>query len=411
MWVNRDLSHIFAASSTLECVLVQGPRQVGKSSFLEHYAPGAPKLVILDDLALREGARSDPALFFTQHEPPVIIDEFNYAPILLPEIKSRIDAMRRHRRGEGEAGSGRVQPVFFLSGSNQIEIDMAVKESLAGRVSRFTLHGLSVAEVLSAFPAISIWDCLWRGGFPELYVRSELSPVSYLNDYISTFIERDIARSGGVSKIVEFLTVTKLLAARVGNICNKDAIANDAGVASKTVGEWSDVLQRTHIVYMLPPYSNNLNSRLSKSPKTYFIDTGLAARLQGHLSRESLIGAPQVGALFENLVVSEVIKTRAHRGLSFEVSFWRTRDGEEVDLVITWPSKVLLVEVKLAIQGNVAFTPPASVMKEFGADVQSLVVTFGGESLQLSKNSSRIPLAKLADFLSETEQGMLRDKR
>jgi hypothetical protein len=242
-------------------------------------------------------------------------------------------------------------------------------------------------------------------------VRSELSPVSYLNDYISTFIERDIARSGGVSKIVEFLTVTKLLAARVGNICNKDAIANDAGVASKTVGEWSDVLQRTHIVYMLPPYSNNLNSRLSKSPKTYFIDTGLAARLQGHLSRESLIGAPQVGALFENLVVSEVIKTRAHRGLSFEVSFWRTRDGEEVDLVITWPSKVLLVEVKLAIQGNVAFTPPASVMKEFGADVQSLVVTFGGESLQLSKNSSRIPLAKLADFLSETEQGMLRDKR
>jgi predicted AAA+ superfamily ATPase len=399
MWINRDLSYIFANGAQLESILVQGPRQVGKSSFLEYYAPGKPRLVVLDDLALRELADRDPALFLSQHPEPVIIDEFNYAPNLLPEIKRRIDSMRRKRRLEDEQGA-KVDPVFFLSGSNQIAIDMAIKESLAGRISIFTLCGLSVAEILAAYSTMSLWECLWRGGFPELYVRSDLSPVSYLNDYITTFVEKDIARSAGVSKLDEFLTVTRLLAARVGSIVNWESLANDAGVASKTVGEWSDILRRAHILYVLQPFSSNLNSRLIKSPKIYFIDSGLASRLQGHLSRDSMASSPQVGALFENLVVSELMKTRAYRGLSYELSFWRTRAGEEVDVVISWPGKVLLVEIKLAIQGDVRFTPPRSALNEFGSDVESIVVTFGGEQGLISPHTTRVPLANLADFVT-----------
>jgi predicted AAA+ superfamily ATPase len=399
MWIERDLAYFFGLQKTLESVLIQGPRQVGKSSFLERYAPGKPSLALLDDLALRQLAQRDPALFLSQRSGPVIIDEFHYAPNLLPEIKLRIDAERRRRR-DAPSPTTNVDPMFFLSGSNQIDIDRAVKETLAGRLSVFTMHGLSVAEALAFDPNLSTWDCLWRGGFPELYVRRELSPISYINDYISTFIEKDIARSGGVSKLEEFLTVTRLLAARVGNILNRDSVANDAGVASKTVGEWSDVLKRTHIIYLLPPFSGNLNSRLVKSPKVYFLDVGLAARLQGHLSRDAMIGSPQIGALFENLVVSEIIKTRAHRGLSYEVAFWRTRDGDEVDIVLSWPGKVLLVEAKLAIQGDVTFVPPSSVVNEFGPDVESLLVTFSGTQTRVTPHTTRLPISALADYLT-----------
>lgn len=415
MWIERDLGHIFEKKGLLESILIQGPRQVGKSSFLEHYAPGEPSLVELDDLAIRTTAERDPALFFSQHSPPIIIDKFHYAPQLLPEIKLRIDAARRERRNSKSSdvklSTGTFDSKFFLSGSNQIEIDLAVKETLAGRLNIFTLHGLSINEIMSNEPGIGLWNCLWRGGFPELYVRKDISPVGYLNDYISTFIEKDIARSAGILKLPEFLTVIRLLAARVGNVLNREGLANDAGVASKTVSEWVEMLGRTHILYLLPVFSNNLNSRLTKAPKVYFIDTGIASRLQGHISLEALKGSPQIGAIFENLVVSEAIKTRSNFGLSFEISFWRTRDGEEIDLILTWPGrpdKTLLVEIKLAIQSYVAFNPPRSALEEFGADVECMVVTFGGTKREISKHTTCVPLAEFAQVLVEREKAMLK---
>lgn len=398
MWIDRDLAGIFRNFALLEAVLVQGPRQVGKSSFLTEYAPGKPVLTQLDDLFLRSRAESDPALFFSQHQLPIIVDEFQYAPRLLPEMKRLIDDARRERRHNSRINTD-ISPQFFLSGSNQIDIDKAVKETLAGRVSIFTLHGLSVAELCSRLPDTSLWEFLWRGGFPELYVRPELSPISYLNDYIATFIEKDITRSGGITKINEFLTVTRLLAARVGAVLNRDSLANDAGVASKTVGEWIDVLERTHIAYLLPVYSSNINSRLTKAPKIYFVDTGLVSRLQGHLSRETVAGSPHVGALFENLVVAEVVKARDHRRLPIDLSFWRTRDGEEVDLVITWGTHRLLLEAKLAIQGAVDYAPPRSARNEFGPDCECVVVTAGGRREYVSGGVLRVPIFELTDYL------------
>ncbi len=400
MWIQRDLLHNLGRSDLLETVLLQGSRQVGKSSLLEHHLASPKKIAQLDDLSVRSRAQTDPALFFEQYPPPMIIDEFQYAPQLLPEIKSRIDEVRRLRRKAEPSAIGE-NVMFFLSGSNQIEIDKAIKESLAGRVSIFTLHGLSVGEILKHSPDVSLSQLMWRGGFPELYVRPTLSARDYLNDYVSTYIEKDIARSVGISKLEEFLTVVRLLAARVGSILNRDSLANDAGVAPKTVSEWVDVLVRTHIAYLLPVYSSNLNSRLTKAPKIYFLDTGLATRLQGHIAEESLLGAPQAGALFENLVVAEVIKARDNNRIPCDLSFWRTKEKEELDLVISYGQRRIFLEVKLAIQGVTSYTVPTSVRREFGDDTQVVLVTAGGEATPLSKSVRRVPLNALSTFLRQ----------
>lgn len=400
MWIERDLSEIFTKLGLLEAILIQGPRQVGKSSFLERYAPTPHALAVLDDLSVRTQANSDPALFFTQHPPPVVIDEFQYAPVLLPEIKLRIDHIRRLQRSSSGAAHQNLS-YFYLSGSNQIQIDQAVRESLAGRVSKFTLHGLSVHEIVRHFPKIQLPELLWKGGFPELYVRPEISPRSFLNDYISTFIENDIARSSGISKIDEFLTVVRLLAARVGGILNRDSLANDAGVASKTVSEWIDALARMHVMHLLPVYSSNLNSRLTKAPKLYFLDSGLATRLQGHLDVGTILGAPQAGGLFENLAMSEVVKARDHLSIPCELAFWRTKDGEELDLIVTHGGKRLFFEFKLAVQGNVSFQVPRGLIREFGEDITVAVVTAGGTAGFVSHNVLRVPIFELGQYLKE----------
>ncbi len=207
------------------------------------------------------------------------------------------DRLRRQQRCS-QATTRKIRSSFFLSGSNQIEIDQTVRESLAGRGSKFTLHGHSFNEIVWHFPEIQLPELLWKGGIPELYARPDISPHSFINVYISTFIENDIAKSAGISKIETFLTVARLLAARVGGILNRDSLGNDAGVVSKTVGEWIDILTRMHVLYLLPVYSANLNSRLTKAPKVYFLDSGLATRLQGHLDQGTILGAPQAGALF-----------------------------------------------------------------------------------------------------------------
>ncbi len=400
IWIKRHLSQILSPTGLLEVVLVTGPRQVGKSSILEHYAPRSPELIELDDLSLRTSAQKDPALFFSQHPPPVIIDEFQYSPNILPEIKRIVGGARRSRRDQTSSVSD-YSPLVYLSGSNQLEIDNESGESLAGRISIFRLHGLSVAESQQHLPDLSPWESIRRGGFPELYVRQDLSPISFLNDYISTFLEKDIARSGGVTKIDEFLLVTRLLAARAESILNRDGLVNDAGVASKTVGEWIEILTRAHLIYQLPVYSSNLNSRLTKAPKIYFIDTGLATRLQGHVSKDTILGSPQAGGLFENLVVAEVIKSKDHHLLPIDLSFWRTKDGEELDLILSSGEKHLLIEIKLAIQGEISFTIPRSISKEFQGRATCIVVTLGGKREALQQGITKVPLFELDSFIQE----------
>lgn len=398
MWINRDLSSQFLPYRGLEVAVVLGPRQVGKTSLLTRSQPDSLALISLDDLQLRSIARKDPALLLHGRPTPVILDEFQYAPELLPQIKLQVDATRLKNLNRGDASESLL---YLLSGSNQIEVDRALKESLAGRVSLFSLHGLSVNELSKLEHKITVDEMIFRGGFPELYRRPTLSPIDYINDYISTFIEKDISRSAGVTKLDDFMTVTRLAAARTSNIIEYSSLGRDAGVASKTVSEWLGVLERSRITMLLQPYSSNLNSRLIKSPKLYFMDSGIAARLQGHQNSLSILGSPQAGALFENLVVAEAIKTRDHFKRSWTFSFWRTKEQEELDLIVESSGRRLLVEVKLAIQNAAPIKFTSSLKREFGERITGWVVTLGGEPRSLSDTTLQVPITEFGSKLLE----------
>jgi uncharacterized protein len=308
VWFERDL----ARAPGLPARVLLGPRQTGKSSLLARLEPGAT-WVSLDDVQLRLQAEQDPALLLdiggSTAGRGIVLDEAAYAPNLFPEIKLRIDRARR---------AGEPEPEFWITGSNRVLLDGRVRESLAGRASYYILHSLSVAELGQA---ADLSDWLFRGGWPELYVRRELDPSRYLADYVTTFVEKDIAASGGVARLLEFHRVLRLLAARTGTILNATDIGQLVGVKGQTVSGWLDLLEQNAWFARLPPYQTNLSKRLVKSPKIYALDTGLAAHLQGWRAVEPLLLSPQAGPLFETLVFGELVRVRDHRQLSFAIYF------------------------------------------------------------------------------------------
>jgi uncharacterized protein len=293
MWIPRDLETGWLASRALPVRVLRGIRQAGKSSLLERVAPER-RLVSLDDLVERELATRDPALWLVQHPPPVTIDEVQYAPALFPELKRVVDQGRRERRRGGDPSP---MDVAWLTGSNAILLDREVRESLAGRASYATLHTLSVRELVraGAIEGATPAEVLLRGGWPELYVDRGLEPARYLDDFLLTYVERDIVGAAGIEKRGAFLQVLRLLAARTGLLQNASEVASLSAVQVSTVLGWIDVLERMLVVRRLPPWSSNLHKRLTKTGKLYFLDVGLSARLQGWRDLGSLLYAPQAG--------------------------------------------------------------------------------------------------------------------
>ncbi len=376
---------------------MRGPRQIGKSSLLLKMAPTPKSKVFLDDSNERIRATEDPEFLLSQLEFPLLIDEIQRAPELLFSIKKNIDQQRRKRI---ETNQPTKPASFRLTGSNQSEIDRAMQETLAGRISIFHLHGLSAHEIWAHDSEVTLKQLLFRGGFPELWVRPELNIISFLNDYISTFIEKDIARTAGVEKISAFMRVLHLLASRVGELLNYESIAKDAGVSGKSIKEWISLLERNGIIYVLKPYHSNLNKRLIKMPKVYFIDSGLCVRLQSHQEKETILSTPQAGHLFENFVVAEAMKTRDHFAKTWDLHFWRTKEKEEIDLIIESDAVMALIEIKLGSAKGSDFPVP----KTLGATkkkIKRAFVTATGNRTLHSDQIDIIPVKDFCDYLLE----------
>jgi hypothetical protein len=388
MWIERDISDSIQNNSD-PIQVIRGPRQCGKTSLLLHLDREFQE-VSLDDPSLRELAQNDPELFLRQFDTQkIFIDEAQYAPALFPSLKRMADLYKRENKGKR-------QTILRITGSNQILMDRNVKESLAGRASFFDMNTLSVAEILRARKT-NIQDILYTGGWPELHADKTRDIKKFLDDYINSYVEKDIVLAAGIQKSREFLKFVKLLAGRVGEIMDFSSFANDAGVDGKTIKEWVSVLERMRIIMLIMPFSSNLSSRLIKSPKVYFIDTGIVCRLQGWTAAAPILTSPQQGHLFENLVFSEIYKLNINYGLGWQIFHWRSRDGEEIDFVIQKdPGSFIFIEAKTSpVQSNQSSKYP-EFNKVFHQKQPPLFICHQEGAQILNGN---IPLAKLKEFL------------
>lgn len=395
IWIKRDISQIFQ-ENTDAIQILRGPRQCGKSSLILNLDLDFKELS-LDDPSLRELAQNDPELFLRQFDSQkLFIDEAQYAPALFPSLKRKADLYKRNPKNI-------PQTILRLTGSNQILMDRNIKESLSGRASFFDLNTLSIAEILAAKTS-SIQDILFKGGWPELHASANRDTKKYLDDYINSYIEKDIVLAAGIQKSREFLKFVRLLAGRVGGILDLSGLSRDANVDSKTIKDWISVLERMHIISLVMPFSSSLSSRLIKSPKVYFLDTGLACRLQGWTSAEPILTSPQQGSLFENLVFSEIFKLNNNYQLGWQIYHWRSREGEEIDFLIQKnPNEFIFIEAKVSAMKIRNLTEYPEVRKVFQKKLPEIIICHQeGEHIL----NQQVPVASLKKFLLNSSKTM-----
>lgn len=334
MWIERLLADTLTrAAAERPAVLVTGARQTGKSSLIQRVFP-EHRYVTLDATLEAAQAGENPAAFLDRHGEPVVIDEVQYAPELFRELKIRIDRDRSR--------CGR----FILTGSQTFPLMSGVRESLAGRLRLLTLSTLAAEELLcdGRFSREEVASLVGRGGYPELWTRPELDDREFLEDYVGTYLERDLRRIVAVREIAQFRRFLGLLGTRVGNLLNYADLSRTLGTSANTVKDWIAALEVSGLVFLVPPWFENLGKRLTKSPKLYFTDTGLARHLAG-LPRESLAASAFWGAYWENFVMSELLKRAAVRP-GRELFFYRDHNGLEVDAVISGERELVLLEIK-----------------------------------------------------------------
>lgn len=336
MWYKRDFNPIAVARTALPVKILKGPRQVGKTSLLEKI-PNI-SVIRLDDLATRQFIEQNPRLFLDRFAGSVLIDEAPLVGAIFPEIKRRVDEDRR---------LGRKSIDYWLTGSNQTLLRENTSESLSGRASYFDLNTLSIHEI----GEFNLERHLMRGGWPELLVSNELSATRYINDFISTFIDRDIVSAAGIERKSAFSKSLSLTAARQGMLMNYSEIAGLCGVDVTTVQSWLGLLAENGIVRIVEPYSSNLNKRLTKTPKIYFEDVSLAVRIQGWSEIKPLMVSLQFGFLLESIVLGEVTRFFASRGEKAVVYHVRSKEKVEVDFLVELPNqKFIAIEVKASPQ-------------------------------------------------------------
>lgn len=344
MWIKRDLLKFLQAhkDQNLPIKVLRGPRQVGKTSLLNHLK--THKLVLFDDLSIRNLAETNPSFFLDQFTGPLILDEATLAPQIFPEIKKRVDVERRCFQETGKP----ITLDIWITGSNQTLLQKAVRESLAGRANYYFLNTLSVHEWNSTFEKdFSLQEFFMRGGWPELHALPHLNAIHYLNDFISTFIEKDIVSAAGIEKKAAFSKALQLVSGRIGQLFNASDIAKNIGVDTTTVQSWISLFEQNGVLRLLSPYFTNLNQRLIKTPKIYFEDVGLAVRLQGWNQFEPILLSPYFGSLFENLVLSEITRFFLNRGEPPEIYFIRSKEQVEIDFLLQFPNqKFIAIEVK-----------------------------------------------------------------
>ncbi|PIR26202.1 MAG: AAA family ATPase [Deltaproteobacteria bacterium CG11_big_fil_rev_8_21_14_0_20_42_23] len=350
-------------------VTLTGPRQSGKSTLCQALFPNY-KYLNLEDLALREFASSDPVGFIHQNQGGVILDEIQRVPELCSQIQVCVDANKR--KGE-----------FILTGSHNLSVRQSINQSLAGRTAVLELLPFSLKERQN-FPSKDLQEILFQGFYPTIFDQNIEANV-FLADYIATYVERDVRDLENIRDLTLFKKFLGLCAGRVGQLVNLSNLSNEVGVSSTTLKSWLTILEATYVVYLLKPFYKNLNKRLVKMPKLYFYDTGLMAHLLGIRKKEQLINHPLQGALFENMMIGEMKKQIAHKGLQHELYFYRDSKGVEVDLIVDQGTKLLPIEIKMAQTYSSGFLKNKSMIeKDLSLPAAKWQVVYSGSTQQRS---------------------------
>lgn len=360
-YISRHMeSRVLELSRSYAAILLTGPRQAGKTTMLRRLAEKeniGRDYVTLDDLAERDMAKNDPALFLQLHKPPVLIDEVQYAPELFTYIKMYID--EHHTPG-----------AFWMTGSQIFRLMRGVQESLAGRVALLHISPMSQREITDA-PCVpfttdmeallarrdqmqpvttpELFARLWQGSMPGLVSGQFPDRNIFYSSYLSTYVERDVRELYSSVDALKFNRFITAVAARCSQLLNYKALADDADIDQPTAKNWVNILETLGIIFQLHPYSNNVLKRTIKTPKVYFYDTGLVCYLTRWSSPEVAESGAMSGALLENFAVSEIMKGYQNAGLEPYLYFYRDRDAKEIDVILEGDGKLCPLEIKKTV--------------------------------------------------------------
>lgn len=380
-------------------ILVTGARQVGKTTLLKNMNPNM-NYITLDDMILNQSAVEEPELFLKANKPPIIIDEIQYAPNLLRYIKMVVDNSEK-------------KSLYYLTGSQQFHLMKDVSESLAGRVGILNLLGLSLREIkeiefnepflpteeylskrkkhVKEISYNEIWDIIHKGSMPALY-QEESDVDMFYAMYVSTYIERDVRSLTQVGDTLSFLKFMTALASRIGQLLNLNSIANEVGITIPTAQRWLSILVASNIVYVLEPYYNNIMKRAVKTPKVYFLDTGLAAYLTKWKTSEVLESGTMAGNFFENYVIVEIIKSYYNTGeLRPPVYFYRDKEKREIDLIIEENGKLYPIEIKKTANPSKDMIENFKVLETVSQVQEGAIICMYDKIINLDEKNKVIP--------------------
>ena len=376
IYIRRTMERVLSnAAETFKVVILGGSRQVGKSTLMKHVLGSRKdvKFLSFDNPDLRKAAKNDPQLFLAQYEPPLMIDEFQYVPELLPFIKMIVDE-------RDEPG------LYFLTGSQLFKMMKEVGESLAGRAAVLSLSSFSQVEMHGASDCVpflpretplcvepatlrNVQHMLFDGGMPALVCgRGKVNRDVFFSSYVQTYIERDIRQAINIRDMGRFRNFLACVASRAGEELVYEDIASAVGIDSKTVKSWIGVLEATGLVFLLYSWSGNPTKRIVKRPKIHFMDMGLACHLARISDPAMLFASRQAGHFFESWVVGQIVRSYQGAGLdpSNYLYYYRDDTMREIDLVISREGKLYPVEIKLSANPGVDAMRHFGVVEEMG---------------------------------------------
>ncbi len=357
MYIKRHLESVLASPEFLRGVMaVTGSRQTGKSTLIEEiFKDKELTSISLDDLEMRTLAKTNPKIFLARQSTPLFIDEVQYAPELFSSLKIHVDQTK-------EKGA------FYLSGSQRYNMMKNLSESLAGRVGIFELLGLSLREIngddfnLPFTPSDAyltgrkpqkasyndVWRLIHKGSYPELYDHPELNWNAFYNNYVNAYLERDVKQIENIGDEVKFYQFMQVVAAKSGSLLNVQGIAKDIGISHPVCESWLSVLRASNLIYLLPPYHSNVTKRAIKTPKIFFLDTGLMAFLTKWHTPEQIETGAMSGAFFETFIFCEILKSFYNAGIDPRsyLYFYRDKDDNEIDFIINYDGQLHPIEVK-----------------------------------------------------------------